>query len=187
MSPKEIVEKQTIIVIPEDESELAEISTFNRKWINHMVELAENDLAEEVEASIDGAREFQFDRSLLRMPYYRRPREWTDEQRAVVRDRLAAVRAANLAEKEAAAPKKGKKAAPAAEPKKTVVTTKVLKTTKPAPKVAAKPVTKKKAPEPEPEDEDVEDEFDEDEIDDDEEEEEVVVKQPKKVIKHAKK
>lgn len=94
MSLKEPVVKQTIIVLPQDADEPAEISTFSRKWINRMNELVEMGLATEMEPAIEGATEFQFDRSLLRMPFYRKPRTWTEEQRDAARERLAGVREA---------------------------------------------------------------------------------------------
>lgn len=131
--PKEKPVRQTIVIIPEDE-ELAEVSTFNRRWINRMDRLTDEGKAQEVEATIDGAREWQFDKSLIKLPFARNPREWTADQRQEARERLAAVREAVKASK--APVKKGKvsKAAAPAPTTKTLVKTKAKAPAAPAPK-----------------------------------------------------
>lgn len=163
--PKEEIIKQTVIIIPEDD-DIATISTYNRKWINKLLKLEEEGHATEVEASEEDAREFELDKSMIRIPFYREPRVYTEEQREAARERLVGVREAVQASKKKLAKKAGKgKAAPAPAPKG-----------KPG-----KPAKKAKVLEPEPEDEiDDEDEDVDDEIEDEieDEEPEVVVKRP---------
>ena len=115
-------EKRTIIIIPEDPEEFAACNTFDRKWINKFEKHVEEGHAEEVESSVAGAREFEFERSMLRIPFYRKPREWTEDQKEEARERLAGVREAvakqRLKTKKAATKAttaKGKKAAPVAK------------------------------------------------------------------------
>lgn len=185
---KEVDEKRTIIIIPED-GDTASISTFNRKWTNRLVKLEEEGVAEEVATSIEGAREFELPKKLIRIPFNRQPREWTEEQKEEARERLAGVREAVKASKTAAAKKAGK--ATAVKGKAGTTTAVATKAVAAAPaKGKAKatpppaPVKKGKKAAPIIEDEeDFEDEEGmEDEIEEpeDEELEEVVVKAPAK-------
>jgi hypothetical protein len=181
---KQPIVKRTVIVLPDDTDQPAVISTFNRKVINRMERFSEAGVAEEVQSSVPGAREWEFERGMIRFPVYRAAREWTDEQREEARTRLAAVREAVREAKEAATRKATKAAG-----KKTATVAPAAKL--PAKKVAAPaPVSKppkrgsKVAVEEElddDEDEDVEaEDDDEEEIEDEDEdeEEEVVVKKP---------
>lgn len=128
--------RQTVLVIPQG-GDRAQLSTFDRKWQNKMAAAVANGFAEEVESSVPGAMEFDFDVALIRLPYTqpRAAREYTEEELEVVRERLAGVRASVLAAKQAAAKKAGKK------------------TAAPAPKAAPVKAGKKPAPVEEDEDE----------------------------------
>ena len=157
---------QTIIVIDHDE-DMVEVSTNDRKWINKMIKLEEEGHAEEVEASIEGNREWEAEIGLFRLPYFRKARTYTKKQRAEagkrlagVREKVAAQRAADAEDEEDEEEEAPKKKAPAKR-KKPVRRKK---------KVAPKPVE-----EEEVDDEDLEDEIDDDE-DEEEDEPEVVVK-----------
>ena len=158
---------QTIIAIDHEE-EMVEVSTNDRKWINKMIKLEGEGHAEELEASIEGNREWEAEIGLFRLPFYRKPRTYTKAQRKAagerlgkVRAKVAAQRAADAEDEEDEVEEAPKKKAPAKRKKKA-------------------PVRRKKKAAPEPvEEEEVDDEDLEDEIDDDEEEEdepEVVVK-----------
>ena len=96
--------KQTVITISEDN--MAEVSTTNRKWLKRLANLTDQGFAEEIESAMIG-KTFRFDAKLLRLPFYREPREYTAEQRNAARDRLAKVR-------EKAATKRAKAAVKAA-------------------------------------------------------------------------
>jgi len=162
---------QTFIAIDHDE-DMVEVSTNDRKWINKMIKLEDEGHAEEVEASIEGNREWEAEIGLFRLPFYRKPRKYTKKQRAEAGKRLAAVRTKVAAQRAADAEDDEDEEEEA--PKKK------------APAKRKKPVRRKKKAAPEPieeeddDDEDLEDEDIEDEIDDDEEEEE---DEPEVVVK----
>lgn len=150
-------EKETVVVFNEADED-AEVSTYNRRWVNRLNELVELEVAEELEDEAEeaGSRTFLMPKRLLFPRKPRKQREWTDEQRAEVGARFAAAREeAEEEEEEAPAPKRRAraKAKPKAKPK------------------AKKRATKRKAVVVEEEDDDYED-FDE------EEEEETVVQKP---------
>lgn len=108
--------KQTVIVIPSGDG-MAGVSTSSAKWIRRMEKLEKAGHAEEVESSVEGSREWECDKKLFRLPFFRKPREWTDEQKEAARERLAGVREAvkasrgKVAKKATAAPSKGVAAA----------------------------------------------------------------------------
>lgn len=110
MASKDIV-KQTVIMFYEDE-DTASVMTANRRWINKMVKLEEQGHAEEVEAALDGHREFEMDKSLIKIPFYRKPRVYTKAQREEARERLAKVREAVHGKPTKKKPVRKKKPAP---------------------------------------------------------------------------
>lgn len=185
---KQHVEKRTVIIIPEDQDALAAVSTFDRKWVNKFETHVENGHAEEVDSSVPGAREFEFERKMIRIPFHREPRSWTDEEREAARERLVGVRAAVAEQRAEAAAKAAKVAKVTAKTVKAAIPVKGKAIAVPAPKKA------KFVIEDEEEDDDVEevDELvDEEEVDDDdyygegdedEDEEEVIVKKPAKKV-----
>lgn len=144
--------RRTVIVLPDDPDQNAGISSYARKVHRKMEGFVQAGVAEEVESSVEGAREWEFARDMVRLPVHRTPREWTDEQKEEARERLQGVRDAVKSAKELAS-KKLKKTAAAPTP------------------VAKKTFTKKaKAVEPEPEDEDEEEVEEEADPDEDEDE-----------------
>jgi hypothetical protein len=94
----------THIIIPEDSSQPAGIATSRRKWINRLEALETQGLAEEVESSVDGAREWEMnqDEVIIMLPF-RKPREMTNKQKEAARKRLAKVRERVAAQREAEA------------------------------------------------------------------------------------
>lgn len=156
--------KQTVIIVP-NAPEMAGISTSNAKWIRRMEKLEAEGHAEEVESSVKGAREWELPKELIRLPFFRKPRSWTEEEKEEARERLKGVRAAVKARREAEAeeedepaPKKKKKAKKKAKKKR---------------KAAPPPV--------EDDEEEWEDDIEDEDIDEDfDDEEEVVVKKKKK-------
>jgi hypothetical protein len=172
---------QTVIICPDNRDEPCGISTANGKFIRKMEAIEAAGRAEEVEASVEGAREWEFDRKMFRMPVNRKSRVYTAAQKKAAIERLAAVRAKVKAAREEAAESEGKK--PAKKATKTG-SAKAAPVKKALPKKSAKPAVEEDDEEEDVEEEEIDDEEDEeaeDEEDDDEEEEEVVVK------KHAKK
>jgi len=160
---------QTIIAIDHDE-DMVEVSTNDRKWINKMIKLEEEGHAEELEASIEGNREWEAEIGLFRLPFYRKPRKYTKAQRKAAGERLGKVRAKVAAQKAADAAEAGEDEEEEAPKKKA-----------PAKRKKKAPVRRKKKAAPEPvEEEEVDDEDLEDEIDDDEDEEE---DEPEVVVK----
>ncbi len=159
---------QTIIAIDHDE-DMVEVSTNDRKWINKMIKLEDEGHAEELDASIEGNREWEAEIGLFRLPFYRKPRTYTKAQRKAAGERLAGVREKVAAKRAADADEEEDEVEEEAPKKK-------------APAKRKKPVRRKKkaAPEPVEEEEEVDDEDLEDEIDDDEEEEE---DEPEVVVK----
>ena len=160
-------ERETIIRYTEHEPD-AEVYTFNRKLRNRIVKAGF-----EGEVQEDGSTIFTVPKEYVRIqkPGGASGRTWTDEQRAEVRDRLAASRQARLADED--------------DDEEVVPAKKAKAKAKVATKVAAKPGRKPKAKAPivieEDEDEDDTDLVDEVDDDDDEEEEivEVVSRKPR--------
>ena len=158
--------RETVIIVPDDTDEPIGLTTSNAKWIRRMEKLeSAGHGAEEVESSVSGAREWELQRDLIRLPFHRNPRTWTDEQKEVARERLVGVRAAVAARRAEEAEEEEEEA--------------------PRPKRKTR-VKKKAAPPPEQEEEEFEDdeegEGDDEEFEDDDdggEEEEVAVKQRK--------
>jgi len=150
-------ERETIIRYTEHEPD-AEVYTFNRKLRNRIVKAGF-----EGEVQEDGSTIFTVPKEYIRVqkPGGASGRTWTDEQRAEVRDRLAAARQSRLADEdddeEEVVPAKKSKA-------KAKVATKAKPGRKPKAKV---PIVIE-------EDEDDDDTDLVDEVDDDDEEEEVV-------------
>lgn len=158
--------KETVIIVP-NADEMAGILTSSRKWINRLEKLEAAGHAEEVESSVSGAREWEIDKSLIRLPFYRKPRTYTDEEREAARERLVGVRAAVQArreEDEEEAPKKKKKAK----------------------KKKAKPKPVEVEVEDEDEDWEEDEDIEDDDLDEDDEEEVVVVKKSKSKSKKRK-
>jgi hypothetical protein len=160
---------QTFIAIDSDD-DMVEVSTDDRKWINKMIKLEAEGHATEVDASIEGNREWEAEIGLFRLPFYRKPRKYTKAQRKAAGERLGAVRAKVAAKRAADAEAEIEDDEDEEEEE--------------APK---KPTRKKKAPArrkkkaaPEPVEEDDDDEDLEDEVDDDEDEEE---DEPEVVVK----
>jgi hypothetical protein len=81
--------KETVVSIYSDG--MVEIITTSRKWINRMDKLVEEGHAEPVESDAIG-QVYRMDASLFKMPFYRKPREWTEEQKQAARERLAKAR-----------------------------------------------------------------------------------------------
>ena len=159
-------ERETIIRYTEHEPD-AEVYTFNRKLKNRITKAGF-----EGEVQEDGSTIFTVPKEYVRVqkPGGASGRVWTDEQRAEVRDRLAAARRARLEEDD-----EEEEAAPAKKPKAKVASKAA------APKAKAKPGRKPKAKvvviEDDEDDTDLVDDVDYDE-DEDDEEVEVVVRKP---------
>lgn len=148
-------ERETIIRYTEHEPD-AEVYTFNRKLRNRIVKAGF-----EGEVQEDGSTIFTVPKEYIRVqkPGGASGRTWTDEQRAEVRDRLAASRQARLADED-----DDEEVVPAKKSKAKVAT-------------KAKPGRKPKAKAPIviEEDEDDDDTDLVDDVDDDDEEEEEIV------------
>jgi len=94
-------EDQTTTIMFNDADPDVEICTANRRWINRMEQLVEQGHAEELEPTEKGHRDFAMSKKLIRIPFYRKPREWTEEQREAARERIAGVREAVAAQRAA--------------------------------------------------------------------------------------
>ena len=109
-APEEI-EKRTVIVTPQGDPESI-VSTYDPKWIRQMAKLEAEGHAEEINPEYPGCRSFSFPTKLLRLPFYRKPRTWTKQQKDEARARLAKARAERAAASETGS-KKAKKGKPA--------------------------------------------------------------------------
>jgi hypothetical protein len=81
--------KETIVTIYTDDT--VEVVTTSTKWSNRMDQLVADGHAEEIETDMTG-KAYRMGADLLKMPFYRKPREWTEEQKQAARERLAKAR-----------------------------------------------------------------------------------------------